>query len=131
MSSLRRLQNSTANVLLRLSGTTPARTSFQLYLATKDLEKGSETWSISGGPVLAAMARDMETRDRAGQDDDGDRKVRKRVEVWHVEIPAFEAVGGLTDDYRPTIGGVERSIASLILSEDETYHVVTLSTGGS
>lgn len=131
MSSLRRLQAAAASILLRLSDTTPARTSFQLYVSTKDLEKGSESWSSSGSPVLAAMARDMETRSLAGVGDDGDRKVRKNVEVWHVEIPAFEAVGGLTDDYRPTVDGVERSIESLTVAEDETYHVVTLSTGGS
>lgn len=129
--SILTLQAAAASVLLRFSGPPPARTLFQLYVATPDLEACSESWSSSGSPVLAAMARDMETQDRAGKGDDGDRKVRKRVEVWHVEVPAFAAFGGLTDDYRVTLSGVERVIASAILCDDETYYVVKLSTGGS
>jgi hypothetical protein len=131
VSALLQLQHAAANVLLQLSDTAPAKTSFQLYVSTKDVEAGSETWSASGSPILAAMARDMETQDRAGhRDDDGDRKVRKREEVFHVEVPAFAAVGGLTDDYRFTRNGVEHAISSAVLCDDETYYVVKRSTGG-
>ncbi len=130
MSTLGQLQDAARIVLLNLSGTPPAKTSFQLYVSTKDLTAGSETWSTSGSPVLAAMARDMETQDRAGHGDEGDRKVRKRVEVFHVEVPAFAAFGGLTDDWRFTRGGDEHVIKSAVLCDDETYYVIKRSTGG-
>ncbi len=122
-----RAQNSTAGLLLRRAG---AKTKFQLYALTPNLDAGSEALVVSGAPVLAAMVKDMETRKRGGDLSTGSRPVRTKVEVYHVEIPAFAAFGGLTEDWKPTVDGKERAIEELIMADDDTFYVVRLTTGG-
>ncbi len=124
---LQQAQQGTAGLLLARAG---AKTSFQLYATTNDLEAGSEDGTASGSPVLAAMVRDVETRSRAGADNNGSRPVVTRQEVFHVEVPAF-GPDGLTKDWRPTVNGKEQIVENVIMSPDETFWVVKLSTGGA
>ncbi len=124
--SLIRIRLATRRVLLRLGD----QFSFQRFAKTPDWEQGTQTSTPTGAPILAAMARDTETVTRAGAGDDGDRKVRQRREVFHVEIPAFASVGGLSDEYRVTVAGTERRLNSAVMGDDETYWVVQLGTAG-
>jgi hypothetical protein len=123
-----RLQYSARRLLIRYGGVRP----FQLYVATKDLDAGSESWSASGDPVEAACALDEEVIRKATDSfDGGGAKVTLRETVLHVEVPAFAALGGLTSDWRWTdFEGVERLLQNIVLSEDGTYYVARMGSGG-
>lgn len=119
-------QQGTAGLLLARAG---AKTSFQLFDLVQDKTAGSEELVASGSPVLAAMVKDMETRRQAGAGEQGSRPVKTKVEVFHVEIPAFGAAG-LTKEWRPTVDAKERKIEDLIMGDDDTFYVIRLTTAG-
>lgn len=121
-------QAGTAGLLFDRAG---FKTSFQLYDTIPNQSEGSDAYVPSGAPVLAAMVKDSEPRRRAGAGDSGSRPVRAKSRVYHVEVPAFAASGGLTDDWRPTIDGIEERLESAILCDDDTFYVARVSTGAA
>lgn len=108
-----RLQRTAARVIARAG----ERASWQLYAATKSKLQQSETFAPTGSPVLAAVEVTSQSLGRK------DGKSLGREEVLHVEIPAFEAHGGLTQHWRVTLKGVERRIKKPVMSDDGTYYV--------
>lgn len=104
--------------------------SFQRYVATKDLDLGSQTWAVAGDPIVAAS--DWENRKTYKQDADGFRKVTSIERVLLVAKRPFVAAGtDLTSDWRVTIDGIERRIGSAVLDEDgEGDYVVRFSDHG-
>lgn len=120
--AMKRLQASAARNLRRMGGTRV----FREYAPVKDWEAGSEAWGPVGATVTAASQWTTTSVLRA----DGDSKVRATIRVLHVERPAF-GTRELTADWKFTEDGVEHRIGQAVLSDDETYWVVTTDSAGA
>lgn len=121
-----RLQHAARRQFARYGGVRP----FQRQVATKDWDAGSESWAPSGAPVNAACHWDEITVRKAGAQG-GPATVTLRERVLLVEIPAFAAAGGLTSDWSfVDFDDAEQRLASAVLSEDGTYYIARLGSGG-
>ena len=120
-----RMQQSAVRQLSHFGGVI----SFQKYSGVKDWDAGEETLSATGSPIEAAADEKMETVNTASPGESGG-KVRTEVAVWHVELLAFERAGEeLSRAFRPTIGGVERRIKSVVMHIDRARYKMRLSSG--
>lgn len=120
---MQRLQTSAARNFRRFGGTRV----FQEHSEVKDWEAGSEDWTPTGDPVTAAAQWTTTQVLRA----DGDRKVRVTIRVLHVERPAF-GDRDLTADWTfVDDDGKPKRIRQAVLSEDQTYWIVTTDSAGA